>query len=289
MKRLFIIVLGLSLGAVGCGDSNWFKFSHKAGSSSDVESLSADADIALLNKDFGAALNFYEQILSKDPGRSEALYGASSAWLGAAGFDVASIITNILSNQDKLSSPVLSGVISKAAGVSKHATGDLLPSNMDWKALRVATGKAVEYLRRIVSGNTDGVIPPNNTNVRVNLIICLVLHYAIKVVDLDGDGDIENDNDDPITIKNDYSISVTPKKVDSVEKCDKAIDILTVFRGTIIDEIVENFDVLMAAYQIDTGDTIGELKRDLISDDEGSFKNEIDDMIAELNVIREGL
>ncbi|MFH1380071.1 MAG: hypothetical protein ABII23_07320 [bacterium] len=277
MKRAIILILFVSFTALGCGDSNWFKSFHKAGSSSDVESLSADADVALLNKDFGAALNFYEQILDKDPNNSEALYGASAAWLGAAGFDVASIISNIMTNQDKVGSPVLPQMLAISQGVSKHSTGDFLPSDMDWDALQTATAQAIIYLRQIAAGNTDGVIPANNSNVRVNLIVCLVLNSIIRLVDLDGDGDVDNDPQDPVTIASNYTISYDDDKFDAIKQA-KALVILNDFYNVIIDEIVLHFDALLAAYQVDTGDAIGELKTDINT----TFKAEVAEAIAHI-------
>jgi hypothetical protein len=272
MKRRLVFLISLSVFIVGCGDSNWFKFSHKSGSNSNnIASLTSDADVALLNKDFGAALNYYEQILEKDGANSEALYGASAAALGAAGLDLATIITNVLQNKDKTGSPALTSLVYKAARVSQQSTGSLLPPNLDWIALRAATAKAITYLRRITNGQTDGVITSNNSSVRVNLIVCYVIHYAIKAVDLDEDGIIENDADDPITIANNYSITYSPSKFETAAETDKAVAILDDFLNNIIDEITANFDALIAAFQVDAGSTISDLKNDILTE----FKAEV--------------
>ncbi|MBD3272441.1 MAG: hypothetical protein GF384_07910, partial [Elusimicrobia bacterium] len=164
MKRFVCMCIAVSFLTSGCGDSNWFKNFYKPGQSSNVESLESDADVALINKDFGAALNYYRQILEKDPSNSEALYGAAAAELGANGFDMVSVITNILTNQDKLQSPVLAHAMQRAGITAKTATDSLLPENFDWLALRGATWRAIEYLRTIVRGQGDGVIKATNSS-----------------------------------------------------------------------------------------------------------------------------
>ena len=88
-----------------------------------------------------------------------------------------------------------------------------------------------------------------------------------------------------MTILNDYSISYPTVLVgtdgfdtDPIEadrKRDLVVSILTEFRYTVVNELVTHFNALIEAYQVDTGDTIGELKKDILT----TFKDEVTDAI----------
>lgn len=168
----------------GCGDNNIFGWSHKTGSGSNVSSLSSDAYSALQNKDYAKALEYYSKILESDSGNSEAIYGYSAAKLGEAGLDISSLVANLIQQQSAPSSSPsrLSPAIAELAK-APYSSSSMLPDTIKQKidAILAAVNNILssKYLLKIIKGQGDGSISPDNPDVNINIAFCLVLRAAI--------------------------------------------------------------------------------------------------------------
>lgn len=183
--------------ASGCGKGNIFSWAHKPGSVTTTESLSSDAYSALLNKDYAKAMEYYAKILQADPNNSEAIYGYSVANLANSGIDIASLISNMVSENAAAPtrlSPAISSLVFAAPG------SNLLPATIisNRVSIHIAVNEvlATNLLPKIVQGRADGKIKPDSADVNINVAFCLVLRAALRLNDL-----VEFDTDYNATIK----------------------------------------------------------------------------------------
>ncbi|MCX5782538.1 MAG: hypothetical protein NT145_07575 [Elusimicrobia bacterium] len=205
-KKLSAILLSLVFFAMffltGCGDNNIFGWSHKTGSGSNVSSLSSDAYSALQNKDYAKALEYYSKILESEPGNSEAIYGYSAAKLGDAGLDISSLVANLIQQQSAPSaapsrlSPAIAE-LAKAPYFSSSAS--MLPDTIMQKIDKISAAVndilSNKYLLKIIKGQGDGSVSPDNPDLNINIAFCLVLRAAITA------------HNSGIDFQNDYSQS----------------------------------------------------------------------------------
>jgi hypothetical protein len=187
MKRqLGAVMLGILIFAsYGCGKSNIFSFAHSAGNSTGATALSSDAAQALQNKDYVKALQYYTQILQSNPGNSQAIYGYCAAELANSGMDVSTLVANLVKQQSSAPSR-LAPAIAYAAHSSGNATALIPQSIIDNRVNIETTVNDVlgsKYLLKIIQGKADGMIPPDNPDVNINIAFCLVLRAALKVYD----------------------------------------------------------------------------------------------------------
>ncbi len=190
-KKLSAFLLSLvffaSFFLTGCGENNIFGWSHKAGSGSNVSSLASDAYSALQNKDYAKALEFYSKILESESGNSEAIYGYSAAKLGEAGLDISSLIANLIQQQSAPSSAPsrLSPSIAELAKAPylSASQSSMLPDTVKQKIDKISAAVndilSNKYLLKIIRGQGDGSISPDNPDVNINIAFCLVLRAAI--------------------------------------------------------------------------------------------------------------
>ncbi len=147
--------------------------------------MQSDATTALLNKDYASALKYAQQILASNPNNTQAIYTFAQATLGNAGLDFASLVTNLIQNQNKSSSSIqdLKTAIISLPVHTGSDTSSLLPANIKGNedailnACNTVLGSA--YLLKIIKGTGDGVIKPNDPDTNINIAFCLVLRAAI--------------------------------------------------------------------------------------------------------------
>ena len=85
----------------GCSQGNIFSFAHSAGNTSNLNSLSIDANTALQSKDYAKALSDYTKLLKAQPSDANAIYGYAEAELDNSGLDVGALIANLLQQQNQ--------------------------------------------------------------------------------------------------------------------------------------------------------------------------------------------
>jgi tetratricopeptide (TPR) repeat protein len=182
----------------GCGNSNLFSFGHSAGADTSTTSLSADANAALQSGDYAKALEYYKKILESDPSNSEAIYGFCTSDLANAGLDLPSLISTFIKESNVSSAP---SIVRRAPSASEpksigqaiaimaqtgpifSSQASLLPDSIKLKILTL--GPVVDevlgekYLKKIIKGQGDGVIAPDNADLNINIAFCLVLRAAI--------------------------------------------------------------------------------------------------------------
>lgn len=160
----------------GCKDGNLFGKLHKSGDSGDVRSLNSDAQAAYRSQDYSRSLDLYNRALNVDPNNSQALLGASSAAIASSGLDLATLLTNVISQTSASSSIAgIADVISRShisGGVS--AQGDLL-AGINKTVLDSVLTLAICRLQKIAAGAADGSISPNDLDLLVNFgVLCLL-------------------------------------------------------------------------------------------------------------------
>lgn len=185
-----LCVCFLLFGGAGCSKGNIFGAAHKPGSSSDIQSLSADAYTAFRDKDYAKALEYYSKILEQDPSNSEAIYGYSASKLADAGLDIAAIVSNLVTQTNAPGLNSLSGTLN-AASRANAAPDNILPdsilNNLPRISAAVDAVLAPDKLPRILAGLADGTIKADNADLNLNVALCLVLRAAMRLVDDNGD------------------------------------------------------------------------------------------------------
>lgn len=191
-RKLSVLMLGAIIAVTcGCGKDNIFSFAHSAGSSSGTNALSSDAAQALQNKNYTQALQYYSQILKNTPNNSQAIYGYCAAELANSGMDIATLVSNLVTqqnssngnnnNSNNSSFNRLVSALAYAAHVSgsSSASSPLIPQSIlnNHAAIEKAVDDVLSsgHLLKIIQGKGDGTIAPDNVDVNVNIAFCLVL------------------------------------------------------------------------------------------------------------------
>lgn len=233
------------VGGMGCGKSNLFSWAHNPGDSTNTSALASDADIALQNKDYAKALEYYQEILKNDPRNSEAIYGYAAAKLAESGLDIGSLVANLIKNQSTSNSSV--ALCLAQAARSSSFSGNILPdtllikSNRDKLLAAINASLANDKLKKIIKGEGDGSINPTNADLNLNVAFCLVLRAAITVYDSGS-----------ITIGTDYKITVN--SVDLVTATSASQDIASAFK---------RLEVVVKALNLASDATIAKIKTDV--------------------------
>lgn len=179
-SSMHLILAAIFLSMTGCENGNLFGKLHKSGDSSDIRSLNADAQAAYRGRDYSRALELYNQALNQDPNNSQALLGASSSAVASAGLDLATLLTNVLSQASSSSIAGVADVISRSRiGGGVSAQGDLL-ANIDKAALDSVLTLAICRLQKIAAGVADGTIAPTDLDVLVNFGVLCLLRAVVK-------------------------------------------------------------------------------------------------------------
>lgn len=242
----------------GCSRGNIFSFAHKEGKASSKEALLSDALVALRERDYSTATRYYQELVDRYPNSADALYGYAASVLGEAGLDLPSLLTRVIESEDTLAAPRLTNVIARAAALAP--TKSLIPEDLDLNRLRTATAEAVNALRKIVEGLTDGAIPADDVDVNLNLAITLVINAACNLIDSNNNGDITSDSGDVIEITEDYEVifheNVIPHG-DAVycAKIDSAI--------TAVLDALDYLQVALVKSGVASDSTIAELRQDV--------------------------
>lgn len=252
MKTLFLkvsLVLLVTAGLAGCGKNNIFSWAHNSGGSTDVRSLEADAYAALQNKDYAKAAEYYSKILNSDSSNSDAIYGYSSAKLADAGLDIGSLVSNFIRQQDTPTSlaPALSFMAQNRASTS---ASNLLPDSIAAKisTIRPVIDDVITRLEKIVKGQADGKIAPDNPDVNLNLGFCYILRAAILV------------QNSGISFDTDYKVLITAQNVELATSVGKDI-VRALFRfAKVIDKLNFASDSAVANVKSDIHSMFAELK-----------------------------
>lgn len=214
-KRILALVLlgSLVLSITGCSKSvNIFRWAHKGGANTDTESLLADGQSALTDKDYSDALTYYNNILEKDPDNSVALYGKAQAVVGLGGLNLADLIANVIkdaqsgSTSSVIANSEFGAFFSRAQYVSSET--DLLPKSVNLAQLYKTANEVVPVLKKISEGLTDGIIPADDADVNINLAFFMMVRAACRFLDSDGDNIPGDDSGDVISVKSDFSMTV---------------------------------------------------------------------------------
>ncbi|OGS14197.1 MAG: hypothetical protein A2285_01395 [Elusimicrobia bacterium RIFOXYA12_FULL_57_11] len=188
-KGIILFLLPVLMGLTGCGKNNIFSWAHKPGENTSAQALEADAVTALQDKDYTKAVEYYSQVIAKEPNNSEAIYGYSAARLAESGLVLGPLVANLVRQQSSAPSrlaPALSSIAKgQSLAVITTPNTNLLPEEILAKALAIegAVNDVIPLLARIVKGQGDGRIAPDNPDVNLNLAFCLVLRSALRVRD----------------------------------------------------------------------------------------------------------
>ncbi len=230
MKKLNVLALVIVFGVLisGCENANIFSWTHSGGRDKSVESLLVDAEKALYDENYEEAIEYYNEILDKDPDNSDALYGLAAAELKNAGFDIANLIPKLLDDES--------------------VETDLI--DLNYASIASGTEEAKNALKQIADGQADGAIPADDFDVNLNLGIALTLHAASSLLAW-----ADANDDVTVDIKEDYSIVIVcpESKEDLLEtKLEKAkveveeainyLEVAGVISDTNIDDIKKGFE-----------------------------------------------
>jgi len=178
--RLAILTTAIALLCAGC---NIFSWTHDEGSSNDPETLLADAEGALLKRDYDAALQYASKGIQNDPHLAfpRLRYVASQAVLARAGISISDYF-RVFTNR-------------KATADGRHPVVryDLL--NLTAEELRTiasACPQATVYLRELIEGLQDGVITTAalagaRFDVDVGFAVGSLLTAFVTILDADQD------------------------------------------------------------------------------------------------------
>jgi tetratricopeptide (TPR) repeat protein len=223
VRQYLLAVVGVCLVLLcGCGKANIFSWAHQSGSSSDSQALSSDAYTALRDKDYTKALEYYQKILEQDPESAEAIYGYAAAELANAGIDIAGLVANLV----KETAPTrnLAPSIAYASNAFPSPT-NILPDNIlnNLQKTKEALDRVMDNgrLPKIVRGQADGKIDPENPDVNLNLAFCLVLRAAILV-----------QQSGAITLNSDYSVTINTVDMNVANEAGK--DIVSAYHRLLI-------------------------------------------------------
>jgi hypothetical protein len=186
---IMVPVVGmLLLGFSGCGkNNNLFSFTHSAGSSSDAKALLSDAETALRDKDYDKAKEYFNKLLAADPDNAQAIYGEAAAELAAAGIDIATLVANLVKNNSGSDNASHLAPAIASAARRTSSPGNILPDTIidNLSEIRAAVEAVLrpDRLPRIVAGQADSSLAPNNPDVNLNLAFCYVLHAALVLND----------------------------------------------------------------------------------------------------------
>ncbi|MFC1512797.1 hypothetical protein ACFL4S_01985, partial [bacterium] len=213
MKKVISLFLVLGMfGLYGCGDTNFFSWVHSRGSDESISALKADGEVALIDKDYDKAFEYFSKVLEKNPNDSVALYGRAQAAYGRAGLELSKILASALDDlsDNSSSSSALRRDINLTTNLSivKRMPADpsaLIPID-DLAGLYEANAIVIADLMKIAEGQADGAIPADDPDVNINLAIALTLQAALFILDSNADG-VPLGTGDVAEINNDYEIT----------------------------------------------------------------------------------
>lgn len=161
----------------GCKNNNLFGDLHDEGSG-DAQSLVADANAALANKEYDKANSYYEKALAQDPRNADALYGQAAAAMGLSGLDVGQLVANLTTSGGGAG---FSGALAQSnirPSSSQAVDSTSLLYGIDYAKLDTALATVIENLEKIRMGYGDGKVAPDNPSLLINLGVARVLKAA---------------------------------------------------------------------------------------------------------------
>lgn len=242
MKKLNVLALVIVFGVLisGCENANIFSWTHSGGKDKSVDALLVDAEKALYDENYEEAIEYYNEILDKDPDNSDALYGLAAAELKNAGFDIANLIPKLLDDES--------------------VETDLI--DLNYENIESGTEKAITALKQIAAGQADGAIPADDFDVNLNLGIALTLHAASSLLAWAEEERVS------VKIKEDYSIEVgalsSAQKANlktklgdakgDVEDAIHYLEVAGVISDTNIDDIMKGFESFIDEINTEIGE-----------------------------------
>ncbi len=199
-NTLFLIFI-CTLLTCGCENGNIFSC---ANSRKSISATLINGQHALNKGNYIKAINYYNDVLDKDPDNSYALYGLSSAKLKNSGLDIPDIIEKLI-NQ------------------SNNSQNNLIYFSSD---IELSTSEAMILLKKIITGDSDGNIPPDDYDVNVNMGITQTIHALSALLNW-------TESTDAVEIKDDYSIVInsTPANLNAklIETRNEILDSMQYF------------------------------------------------------------
>jgi len=205
LKSAHLILICSLISLTGCEDGNLFGRLNDRGGSGDPASLNSDANIALRQRDYSAALALYERVLGQDPQNSIALYGASAAAIGSTGINFGTILSNISGQLSGSSVSDLGDLVAQSREVIHTSVGsdpNSLLNGVDLARLDTIIDLAICRLQKIITGAADGSIAKGDIDVLLNLGILCIIRGVLRplragwldIKNVNGDFDIEVDS-----------------------------------------------------------------------------------------------
>jgi len=195
-----ILLIPLLIGSIGCQNHNLFSKLH--GESNDPATLTAEASIALRNKDYSKAIELSNEVLKGDPNNGDALFDRAAATMGAAGLNLSVMVSDVLGQVGSSSVSSLSSASDFSdlmrlgrIGYAQDACGSAssLIAGLNCTTLHDAISSVLDDIHKIVTGQTHGTIQPNDPA----LLFDVGVLYALLAADtaaLHGYLDVVNTN-----------------------------------------------------------------------------------------------
>ncbi|OVE76851.1 hypothetical protein BVX98_04080 [bacterium F11] len=202
LLQAFLLVCTLSL--TGCENGNLFGGLNDRGDSGDIETLNADAGLAIREGNYSQALNLYQRVLAQAPNNSEALYGAATAAMGNTGLSLGKLLTNLTDELDSSSMSSIHNLGDLVAqsrlstSASFAADQDSVLFGIDLDPLNAVIDNVICWMNLIVGGVADGTIDPNNPNnayILLDLGLLCVIRGVLRLIRGNW-GDLTNVNGD---------------------------------------------------------------------------------------------
>lgn len=247
----------------GCENGNLFGKLTDRGGSSDPQILVSQGFDALQDGNYTEALNLFNKALAADPDNAEALYGAAIAEMGGTGISLGTLIGNVTASSAShtpLTHAIKEGRVTASAlvpdpasildGINLNAVGPVL-SDVNCK------------LQKIVSGNTDRSIRPDNVDVLVNLAITSLVKAVVDAINL-GYFDVKNTNGayqidvdnlfDDTDCLDPKALKIAKDAVAAWHLFNKAADVLGFSGDQVIVELRGDMDEAIASMYADLND-----------------------------------
>jgi hypothetical protein len=257
MTKQRIVLAAMAFAATvalaGCKNGNLFGGLRKEGTG-DAPTLLADGKAALSRKQYHNAQTYFEAVLAKEPGNSEALWGAAAASMGVAGLDFGTLLSNVITTKASAPSPLTQALRAASTGGAGAPSADSILDALNLAGLRSQINKIICHLLKIRVGGTDGVIPRDDVPMLVSLTISRTLRAVLRTVD-SGIIDVQTSGDDT-----DFEVEILDEnKIKDVcapgQTLEKALDDLA--------GAVESLQAAVLKVNPDSGSTLSEIRNDI--------------------------
>lgn len=246
MKKIIILSL-FALFLAGC--SNYFGFMHTKGTSSNVESLIADARSSMSKGEYNNAVSYYAKAMEIDSKKSRARYGHSVAYIKSIGFDIVTLAKRL-----------------NGTGVS--ASDYINPLDFGLKTLgelETFVDTLITDLEPIIRGTCDNEIRAVDSEVNMAMSISKLIKAGVKIKNLIGNNySIRKNADGSFTILKDG----VEGKFPTAQEAQEILDLISGNEGAIeaFQTSLENSGVDVTAEGFsDVNDVLDEMQKALLN------------------------